>query len=78
MTKPNETDHAGPASFSTDQLERSWMTIPIDDVVHVVPVGENHTLDCVCWCGVHDDDGVLIHNSADNREAFENGTRKPS
>ena len=24
MTKPNETDHAGPASSSTDQLERAF------------------------------------------------------
>lgn len=31
-----------------------------------------------CWCNVIDDDGVLVHNAMDGREAYELGIRKPS
>lgn len=29
-----------------------------------------------CWCKPVDEDGVLVHNSLDGREAFEDGERK--
>lgn len=45
---------------------------PIDDV-------KPHVLDgSPCWCRAIDVDGVIVHNSMDNREAFEEGRRKPS
>ena len=32
-----------------------------------------------CWCGAEEDeDGVIVHNSADGREAFERRERKHS
>lgn len=31
-----------------------------------------------CWCQPREVDGVLVHNSADGREAFETGERRPS
>lgn len=45
--------------------------IPLDDLFH-----HNEGMDCPCF--PFDDDGVIIHNSWDNREAFETGKRKPS
>lgn len=31
-----------------------------------------------CWCKPSDDGDLIIHNSADGRELFERGERKPS
>ena len=46
---------------------------------HIVPVddlrqhkGKN------CWCNPDYDDGLVIHNSLDQRELYEEGVRKPS
>lgn len=37
-----------------------------------------HVLDGIsCWCCPKLDDGIIIHNSMDQREAYEEG-RKPS
>jgi len=49
---------------------------------HVVPLGDDreHVLTIECWCLPDIDPQhpqVLIHNAADGREAYENGTRKP-
>jgi hypothetical protein len=45
--------------------------LPIDDA-------REHDYGEKCWCQPFDDDGVLVHNSADEREKFERGERKPS
>jgi hypothetical protein len=29
-----------------------------------------------CWCRPSDDDGIIVHNSLDRRELYENGERK--
>lgn len=51
-------------------------------VQHVVPVEDmyEHELMPTCWCNpsIDSDDYLAIHNSADQREAFERGERKPS
>lgn len=48
-------------------------------VTHIVPTKDlkEHKLDCDCWCNPTLDEEIMlaIHNSADNREAFETGKR---
>jgi hypothetical protein len=50
--------------------------------VHVVPLNDlrEHELNRSCWCQPHydEEDGIVIHNSLDGREAFERRERKPS
>jgi hypothetical protein len=51
--------------------------------LHVVPIGDlrEHELSAECWCApIEDADtpNLWSHNSADGREAFERGERKPS
>lgn len=49
-------------------------------IPNVVPVDDmrEHEPGTGCWCEPTLDDGVIIHNSMDNREAYERGERKPS
>jgi len=51
-------------------------------VTHVVPVDDlkEHDLRSECWCypDLHEDERMVVHHSADNREDFETGQRKPS
>ena len=48
---------------------------------HVYPLNDlrEHVVDeqLSCWCRPIDDDGVIVHNAMDQREAYEQG-RKPS
>jgi hypothetical protein len=48
-------------------------------MMHVVPVGDlrEHTTDEKCWCNpsVDDDDLLVIHNSMDERESYEQGRK---
>lgn len=48
--------------------------IPMNDIQeHICDVGTT------CWCNpTVDEDGVVIHNSADGREDFETGKRRVS
>lgn len=51
--------------------------------VHVVPVGDirEHVLDEDCWCDPFvdqsEDEDLVVHNSLDKRELYENGELKP-
>ncbi len=45
---------------------------PIDDTREHVIVG------LTCWCHPVDDDGIVVHNSEDQREHYEQGERKLS
>jgi hypothetical protein len=51
-------------------------------VSHVIPSGDlyDHEMSDDCWCQpeMDDEDSVATHHSFDNREAFEEGRRKPS
>jgi hypothetical protein len=51
-------------------------------VQHLVPVDDlyEHVLLPSCWCKPtsDDEDFTAVHNSADQREQFERGERKPS
>jgi hypothetical protein len=56
----------------------SWLVLscpaevkPLDDV-------REHDDGLGCWCGPTDDDGVIVHNSADGRELYERGDRRPN
>ena len=44
---------------------------------HVIPVNDlrPHAQAPDCWCRPTDDEGVWVHHSLDQREAFENGER---
>lgn len=65
--------------------ETGWDSLPIylrGKLVfrHVVPCGDlkRHQLDPVCWCRPtidDEDETMLIHNSADGREEYEQGRR---
>lgn len=48
--------------------------------VHVMPVNDlrPHDESLQCWCRPVDDAGVVVHNSMDGREDFEEGRRLPS
>ncbi len=53
-----------------------WMAI-----AHVYPVKDTRAhLTENCWCNpMHDEEHeIIVHNSADGREAIETGQRKPS
>lgn len=61
------------------------MGFDMEDAIewHVVPRGDvrEHETATSCWCDPVEDEeepGLWLHNSADDREAFEQGTRKPS
>jgi hypothetical protein len=51
-------------------------------VTHVIPVDDlhEHYMSDECWCcpELDDEHWVATHNSADRREEFESGARKPS
>jgi hypothetical protein len=46
---------------------------------HILPLNDlrPHTLSD-CWCQPADDDGVIVHNSMDQRERYERGEAKAS
>lgn len=46
---------------------------------HVIPLDDlrPHSL-TDCWCQPFDDEGVIVHNSMDQRERYERGEVKPS
>lgn len=52
------------------------------DKYHVVPINDlrDHRVesDEQCWCKPRIEDGVVVHNSMDQRELYETGERKPS
>jgi hypothetical protein len=48
-----------------------WHVIPVDDL-------REHHASLECWCGPVEDDGVVVHNALDGREAYERGERKVS
>ncbi len=65
----------------------SWIVIGFASeagnfVQHIVPVDDmyEHELLPSCWCcpKIDSKDFLAIHNSADEREKFESGERKPS
>lgn len=57
----------------------SWYVIPYGEFNHVIPDDEYHDPDqCRCEPEVDELYKVVIHNSFDGREQFEEGIRKPS
>lgn len=45
---------------------------------HVLPIKDlrEHEASIDCWCKPKEDEGVIIHNSMDRREEYENGRLK--
>lgn len=65
----------------------TWITVTAESeagnsVTHVVPLDDmyEHQLQAECWCcpSLDAEFFVATHNSADQREAYESGERKPS
>lgn len=52
----------------------------MNDFYHVCPLNdlrEHNTEDRLnCWCVPIEDGGIIIHNSMDKREEYENGRKK--
>ncbi len=53
------------------------------DWMHIYPVNDvrdHETEGKPCWCAptVDEEEGVIIHNAMDGREAYETGERKPN
>lgn len=61
-----------------------WMTVTVqaDLTTHVIPMNDlrEHHRHGECWCHpvVEHESRMMVHNSADGREDFEEGRRKPS
>jgi len=60
-------------SFKSDMGNLVQHIVPVDDL-------QPHTLTHDCWCQpeLDHEDWIATHHSADCREDFENGRRKPS
>lgn len=60
---------------------RSSTPFKPQDGVHVYPIGDDkvHVMSRECWCQPEYDEEqeVWIHHSADGREEYESGKRKP-
>ncbi len=54
--------------------------IALADPPEVVPRNDlrEHVFGRKCWCKPFEEDGVIVHNSADGRERFERLERKAS
>ncbi len=57
----------------------TWLASAFD----VIPLNDlrDHVSGPKCWCDPVEDDvaaGLYVHKSADGRESFEDGSRKPS
>lgn len=68
----------------TDERQFGWMNVihidknPNEYVTHIVPIGDSYAHDTEkCWCQPIDDGYEVIHFAADQREAYEEGIRKP-
>lgn len=59
-----------------------WQNIEHDGYIHTVPIQDthNHLASKECWCQpeVEEEFKLIVHHSADGREQFETGERKPS
>lgn len=53
----------------------AWLVIETSTLPHVLPDGDwrDHDVDAPCWCAPYQDDGVIVHNSMDQRERYERG-----
>jgi hypothetical protein len=58
----------------------NWVSRVARDWLHVIPMGDlrEHEATAACWCVPVEDDGVVVHNALDGREAYERGERKVS
>lgn len=63
---------------------QNWLIHHGSDATHVLPINDlkSHYTNIKCWCHPEDhvdtDDDVIVHNSMDGRERFEQGFRKVS
>lgn len=63
-------------------MNNQWVVVEVGDEsgvvqsVHVLPIEDmrEHELS-ECWCNPRDDDSVIVHNSHDGRELYEDGIR---
>ena len=66
--------------WTEQEYEEAYVREGRDPEVHVSPINDTfeHVLEGHdCWCGPEvAEDGVVIHNSADGRDDYEEGKRK--
>ena len=64
--------------MSKSDTANGW--IVTEDPLEVSPKSDlkEHLSGETCWCRPFIDDGILVHNSSDEREKYERGERKPS
>jgi hypothetical protein len=59
-----------------------WLSMQVNDGPwNVIPLADlrNHETTRPCWCRPSPtEDGIVVHNAMDGREAYERGERKPS
>lgn len=56
--------------------ERTFAMEKTEGALHVVPVADmrEHEMSPECWCNPRiTEEGVVVHNSMDGREKYENG-----
>ena len=63
-------------------MNNQWVVLEVGDAdgtvqsIHVLPIEDMREHEVSeCWCNPRDDDGVIVHNSQDGRELYENGIR---
>ena len=66
----------------SDWVSITGMTESGGRVTHIIPVDDlhGHEMSSDCWCQpiLDHEYWIATHNSADGREDYENGRRKPS
>ena len=72
---PSSSQKKYPGITTTPQHALAWGVTGR----HVYPFNDlrEHCLGD-CWCRPVDDEGLIVHNSLDGRELYEDGSRKPS
>ena len=54
-------------------MKKNWIVNLVDGQRHVSPIDDikMHDLGTDCFCRPQNDEGVVVHNSLDQREKFE-------
>jgi hypothetical protein len=56
----------------------AWQ-IKANQLLHVLPIDDYKPhFEEDCWCNPIEDEGIIIHNSMDKREEYENNKKKSS
>jgi len=61
-------------------MEKNWQRTNIDGIIHICPMNDFRLhFQTDCWCEPFITENCeVVHNSADQRELYEQGIRKPN